>query len=446
MRRTATRVRGGSNLSRRDFLRLGGSGLAGTALLGSGTLAGCGGGDSASGDDLILSFGPDDTGVLPGIIQDFNQQSDFKIRYREMPSDTGQYFDKLRTEFQAGGDIDIIVGDVIWPAQFAATGYVTDLTDRFTDSDQFLPGPMEAVTYDDKLWAVPWYTDAGLLYYRSDLLESAGFSEAPATWDELNEMAGKIQQDEGLRGGFVFQGAEYEGGVCNGCEYIRTNGGDILDPEDPSRVIIDSPEAAAGLETWAGMIQDGASPQAVLQYQEDESHAAFLNGDAAFIRIWPYMYALIGSEDFPSLEPGQVGITQIPVAEGQTQSSSTLGGWNFLINAASDKQDEAWEFIQYMTAPEQLKRNALEGSKLPTREALYEDQEILDNVPVARLGQEAIINNSDPRPVSPYYSDMSLELAEQFNATLAGDTSPQSAVNTLQTSLQQIVEQGQDLN
>src|SRR3712207_9432993 len=98
---------------------------------------------------------------------------------------------------------------------------------------------MQAATYEGKIYAVPWYTDAGLLYYRQDLLEKAGYSEPPVTWDELEEMANKVKQDEGIKNGFVFQGAEYEGGVCNGLEYIRTHGGDVLDPNDPSKVIIE---------------------------------------------------------------------------------------------------------------------------------------------------------------------------------------------------------------
>jgi multiple sugar transport system substrate-binding protein len=445
VKRTRIGGRRGAELSRKDFLRLGGAGLAGAALLGT---AGCGGGGGSSPGEVVFSWGPDDTGVLPTLIQKFNEEhkGEFQVRYREMPSDTGQYFDQLRTEFQAGGgDTDVIGGDVIWPAQFAANGWISDLSDRFTDTDAFLSGPMQGMTYDGKVWGVPWYTDAGLLYYRQDLLEEVGFSEPPQTWEELQEMALKTAQDTGTKDGFVFQGAEYEGGVCNGCEYIWTHGGNVLDPEDPSKVVVDSPESAAGLQTWHDMIADGVSPQAVLQYKEDESHAAFLRGESVFLRNWPYVYALVGNPEETELEPEQVGVTQIPVAQGN-RSFSTLGGWNFLINAASDVQEEAWEFIKWMTAPEQLKTNALEGSRLPPRQALYEDEEILDKVPVARLGKEAIIENSTPRPVSPYYSDMSLELAKQYNAALAGDVSPEQAVNTLQSQLQQIVEEGQQVS
>ena len=431
----------GADLSRKDFLKLGGAGLAGAALLGT---AGCGG--SGGSGDLILSWGPDETGSLPKLVKQFNQQSkDFKVTYQEMPVDTGQYFDKLRTQFQAGGgDIDLILGDVIWPAQFAVNGWIVDLSDRFKDTDAFLSGPMQSSTYDGKVWAVPWYTDAGLLYYRQDLLEKSGYSEPPATWTELQEMAAKVMKDQGIENGFVFQGDEYEGGVCNGCEYIWSAGGNILDPADPSKVIIDTPEAAAGLAIERSMIETGTSPQAVLQYQESETEGAFLTGTAVFMRIWPSTYALAGTKDFPDVKKSQLGIAPIPVDEPGDASYSTLGGWSFMINAQSDLQEEAWEFVKFMTAPEQLITNAKVGSKLPVRKSLYEDPEVLDNVPVARLGKEAIIDNSRPRPVSPYYSDVSLELAEQLNTSLSGDISPEDAVATLQEDLQQIVDQGEE--
>jgi multiple sugar transport system substrate-binding protein len=437
-----TRTGGGADLSRKEFLRLGGAGLAGAALFG---VAGCGGGGQEGGNELIFSWGRDDTGALTKLIEQFNKQNEgqIRVRHRVMPTDTGQYFDQLRTEFQAGGgDIDVIGGDVIWPAQFALNGYILDLSDRFTDTDAFLPGPMQSNTYDGKVWGVPWYTDAGLLYYRRDWLEDGGFSGPPGTWEELQEMALKIKQDAGTQAGFVFQGAQYEGGVCNGLELIRTHGGEVLDPNDPSKVIIGSPEAASGLETWRSMIEDGVSPQAVLQYQEDPSHGAFLRGDSVFLRNWPYVYALAGDPATSNIKPDQLGIAPIPVSEGNP-SSSTLGGWNFFINATSDKQEEAWEFIKFMTAPEQQRFNAVEGGKNPTRRSLYDDPEVLEKHPVARLGKEVLIGNTEPRPVSPVYSDMSLEMAEQFNAALAGEVSPEQAVETLQSQLQQIAEEAE---
>jgi multiple sugar transport system substrate-binding protein len=428
----------GRGMSRRDFLKIGGAGLAGAALLGA---AGCGGGGGGSGN-VVLAMGADRTGTDPALVDKFNQQNkgNFQVTYREMPTDSSQMFDQLRTEFQAGAsEIDVIGADVIWPAQFAANGWILDVSDRLPESErqQFLEGPIQSLTYEGAIYGIPWFTDSGMLYYRKDLLEESGISQPPATWDELKEMAEQVRQETGTKYGFVFQGAEYEGGVCNGLEYIWTNGGDVL---DGNTVVVDSPEAAAGLQTEYSMVADGVAPRAVSTYKETETDPTFLNGDAVFARNWPYMYGLAGSEDYPKVKPEQVGIAALPVGEAGT-TASALGGWNMVINANSQKQEQAWEFAQWMTAPEQQKFRALNGSFLPTRTSLYEDQEVRQKVPVVGLGQEAL-QNSKPRPVSPFYSDMSLKMAEQFNRALKGDVSPEQAVKTLQQELSSIVEQG----
>ena len=174
---TQRRTRGSGALtrrgiSRRDFLKIGGTGLVGAALLGA---AGCGGGGGGGGTgDIIFAMGADTTGTMQSLIDKFNKQADFKVTFREMPTDTGQYFDQLRTEFQAGAsEIDVIGGDVIWPAQLAANGWVLDVSDRFPKSEQqkFLKGPIDSLIYEDGIYGVPWYTDVRMLYYCHDLLE-----------------------------------------------------------------------------------------------------------------------------------------------------------------------------------------------------------------------------------------------------------------------------------
>lgn len=437
-------VSGGKGMNRRDFLKLGAAGAASVSLLG---VAGCGGGGgSQSGGpvEFTLSMAPDDSGVRQKQFDAFNEQNKgkYKVNYREVPSDTGQYFDQLRTEFQAGQtNIDLIGGDVIWPAQFAANGWILDLSDRFTKEEQkkFLDGPIEANTYEGAIYGIPWYTDAGMLYYRKDLLDKAGL-QPPTTWEELKQQAQQIMQQEGIQNGFVFQGANYEGGVVDGLEYIWTHGGDVL---DGNKVVIDSPESVAGLQMERSMVEDGIAPQAVASYKEPESQGVFLRGDAVFCRNWPYMYALSGDPEQSQIKQEQVGIAPLPYDQGN-ESFSGLGGWNFFINANSDpeKQDAAYAFAEFMTSPEEQKRSALEASLLPTRKALYDDQEITEKVPVIALGRKAL-ESSRPRPVSPVYSDMSLKMAEQFNASLKGNTSPKDAISTLQSELSDIVEQAQ---
>ena len=428
----------GRKLNRRDFLKMSGAGLAGAALLGA---TGCGGG-SGSGN-LIFSMGPDDDqGTMAALIKKFNEQSDFNVVHRVMPSDTGSYFDKLRTQLQAGsGGVDVIGGDVIWPAQLAANGWILDLTDKFPESEQkkFLGGPLRSVTYDGKVWGVPWYTDAGMLYHRADLLEKSGFSEPPKTWDELKEMADKVKKDQGIKYGFVFQGEAYEGGVCNGLEYIWTHGGDVLD--ENNNIVIDSPEAAAGLETYASMLSSGAAPEAVANWTETESEASFYNEDSVFIRIWPSLYGGLGVSEVTKLEPDQVGIAAIPTDKPGNQSYSTLGGWQMSINANTDLDDDAWTFIEFMTSEQSQKTRTIINGGDPSRLAVYDDPEAQEATPVITLAETVLFKNGKSRPVTEYYGDMSLEMAEQFNAALKGDISPEQAVKTLQKSLGQIMEE-----
>ncbi len=435
-------ARGASGISRRRFLRMGGA-VAGAAALG-GVLAGCGGGESAGGAVTVtLGFIPDEAGGLQKILDRFNQENrgEIKVEWRQMPASSAEFFEQMQAELQSGSStMDVIGGDVVWPAQFAANGYILDLSDRFTAKMQgdYLEGPIQAVQYEGKTYGVPWFTDAGMFYYRTDLLERSGFSEPPKTWEEMKEMSEKVQADQGTKFGFVFQGAQDEGGVVDALEHIWNAGGDVL---DGNRVIIDSPESAEGLSLRRSLLTDGVAPEASGDYTTQESQASFTNGDVVFMRNWPFVYGLLSDPETSKVEPGQVDIGALPVAgEGDT-SFSGLGGWNFMVNAASeDKIEEIWAFIEFMSAPEQQQTFAVESARLPTLRGLYEDDEVLKELPVARLGREAL-ENTRPRPLSPVYSDMSLEMAEQFNAALKGDVPVDRALADLQTGLQNIADQ-----
>jgi len=196
--------------------------------------------------------------------------------------------------------------------------------------------------------------------------------------------------------------------------HLWTHGGDVL---EGNKVIIDSSESVAGLQTEHSIVADGVAPQAVSTYKEPETKPAFLGGRSVFARNWPYMYALAPDPKISNIKPDQIGITSIPVSEGNS-SSSTLGGWNFFINATSQKQVEAWDFVKFMTSEEGQRQRALAATLLPTRKSLYKDQEVREQVPV-----------------------MSLAIAEQFNLSLKGETSPEEAVQNLQEELTKIVEQ-----
>jgi multiple sugar transport system substrate-binding protein len=432
---------GGNSLSRRDFLRLGGVGLAGVALLGA---SACGGPEATN--EVVLSYAGDAYPQV-GLIKKFNERhkDGFRVTVRVMPNDYGDYFEKLKTEFQVGGGgIDVILGDIIWVAEFAANDWLSDLSGRFSAEQRsaFVDGTIRSFTYGGQIYGVPRFLDAGMLFYRKDLLEESGFSEPPKTWEELKEMAGKVVRDQGTTYGYVFQGADYEGGVCNGLEFIWTHGGEVLDPNDPSNVIIASPESVAALATERSMVSNGVAPQGVANYREYESEITFaIHGDAVFCRHWPYMYE-VSSWSESKVEPGQVGFSPLPVADGQHRTASCLGGDVLLISAFSEMKEEAWEFVRFFANEVSQKTRALEANLLPTRKALYHDREVTEALPMITGAREALLNVR-PRPVSGNYSEMSSAMALQFNNVLRGNTMPEEAVQTLQDELQQIVERVQ---
>jgi multiple sugar transport system substrate-binding protein len=192
-------------------------------------------------------------------------------------------------------------------------------------------------------------------------------------------------------------------------------------------------------------VSEGVAPGAVPSYKEYESYAVFLNGDAVFMRNWPNVYARAADPSLSNVEQERIGVAPLPVAHPGSPAHSGLGGWNLMVNAASEEKTEAaWAFIRYLTAPAQQKERALEGGYLPTRKDCYEDEEILSRVPVIALGREAI-RNVRSRPVTPLYHDVSLAMAERFHASLAGTVAPERAAATLRDALEEILDRAEGL-
>jgi multiple sugar transport system substrate-binding protein len=371
------------------------------------------------------------------VVEGFNRQNRGQVRVNYRHFRVDRYLDELRQMFaRARPRIDVIGGDVIWPAEFADNDWIADLSSRFPQSErqQFLPVTIQANTFQGKVWGVPWFTDVGLLFYRKDLL---GFSSPPQTWDELKQMALRVKRDSGIQHGYVFPGAQNENGVYTGLHFIWTHGGEVLDPQDPSRVIIGSSQMEAGLTTELSMIADGISPQVVDSYDESKSWDDFFQGRSVFCNSWPGFYEGIGGRGSP-LSRQQVDVAPIPAGVGG-QSAGCLGGFNLFINAASDAahKDAAWQFIQFMTDAKTQKERAVNNVLLPTRKALYEDPDVqhVEIIPKAK----AALDKAKTRPAHPRYSEMSAAMAEQFNFCLKGQVSPTEMAQTLQTRLSDIL-------
>ena len=240
---------------------------------------------------------------------------------------------------------DILQLDVVWTAEFAAAGWILPLERFAPETEAFLPATIAANRWGDSLFALPWFVDVGMLYWRTDLVPAA-----PTSFTELTRLAQQVIRERGLAYGFVWQGARYEGLVTTFLEYLAGHGGQILEGR---RIVVQS---AAGLAALTEMLNELYTtrivPRAVLTWHEEESRFAFQNGDALFLRNWPYA-AVLMQDSAASRVAGKFAIAPMP-ATARGRPSAALGGAQLAINRHSDHPEAAWAVIDFLTRPAQM--------------------------------------------------------------------------------------------
>ena len=334
-------------------------------------------------------------------------------------------------------EIDVYQIDVIWPG---------DLAEHFVDLNQYggaeaaadhFPAIVENNTVDGSLIAIPWFTDAGLLYYRKDLLEKYGYSGPPTTWDELDEMATMVQAGERAEGnsdfwGYVYQGNAYEGLTCNALEWIASaGGGSIISPE--SVITINNPAAVDIIDQMAAMV-GRISPNGVLGFDEEAARNMWEAGNALFMRNWPYAYSLGHAEG--SAIAGNFDVSPLPGTEDGAPAA-TLGGWQLGVSAYSANPELAADVALFMASYEEQKIRAVEGSLNPTIMALYDDEDVLEAVPFFGSLYDVFIN-AVARPstaTAPQYAAVSQAFYRSVHSVLSGDEDAETAFALLELDL-----------
>ncbi|WP_198409629.1 ABC transporter substrate-binding protein [Limnochorda pilosa] len=337
-------------------------------------------------------------------------------------------------------DIDVYQIDVIWPGILAE--HAVDLSQYVPEEEiaQHFPAIIENNTVDGKLVGLPWFTDAGLLYYRTDLLEKYGYDGPPQTWQELTDMAKAIQEGERAAGnrsfwGFVWQGNRYEGLTCDALEWQASfGGGSIIEPD--GTVSVNNAKTAEALNlarSWVGTI----SPPGVTTYAEEEARAIFQSGNAAFMRNWPYAYALAQGED--SAVAGKADVAPLP--SGGAGSAATLGGWELMVSTYSRNQEAAAWLARYLASYEEQKRRAVIGSFNPTIEALYEDPEVLAASPFMGSLYDVFTHAvARPSTVSgDRYNEVSTAYFTAVHQVLTGEATAEQVLPRLDSELKRIM-------
>jgi len=398
-------------------------------------------------DVLTVALGgePVELDIWEQLIADFRKQKNIKVEFLRQPADTNQRRQQLVVSLNAGkSSPDVFLMDVAWSIQFAASGWLLSLDEYITkddlNTDIFFNGIIDlADVYQGHVIALPVYIDGGLLYYRKDLLEKYGYSNPPETWDQLKSISIEIQKEERKLNqnfyGFVWQGLQYEGLICNFIEFASSNNGGIFLEKD---IHVNIPENLKAVRFMHDLIHKyKISPlNTYTEMKEDDVRIFFENSNALFERNWPYAWPIHNNDDSPV--KGKVGIAPLPHFDGG-KSVATLGGWHVGISKYCDVKPLAWEFIKYVVSYPIQKKFATELGWNPSRKDVYADRDVLEKMPHFKELKN-IFKNTVPRPNVPYYTHISDVLQKQINSAIAGKISPEESLSNAETEIKKIIQ------
>jgi multiple sugar transport system substrate-binding protein len=386
---------------------------------------------------ITLAIGKDNPGWLQGVITGWNKQyPNQKVTLLLLPEASNDQLAELVANLQAKSDeYDVIDMDVIWTAEFASNGWIIPLPESQFPLKDFLKPAVDTAMYQGRLYAVPDYSNADLLYYRKDILAKAG-QQPPKTWAQLAKLAETVAPKYGLDG-YAGTFAAYEGLTVNFASAVQSAGGSIMSADD--KITVDSPQALEGLKFLVNGFQQGWIPKVALTYEEESSQAAFEAGKFLFLDNWPDVYAALSVPGPGNDVYGKFWFTALPGPHGP--GSSSLGGANLAISAYSQHQRTALNFIKYMTDLANEKEMLQRGSFPPVWTQLYTNPALIRSYPYLPVLEQAI-NSAQPRPAISNYDQASLAISSSVYQALTRQKAPQQALAEMAAQLSQIIRDG----
>jgi multiple sugar transport system substrate-binding protein len=375
--------------------------------------------DDASGS-VTWCIGKDTSGAFNTAVERFNAQNPkLQAKLLELPENADIQREQQIQRLRAGSsECDVLGMDVIWTAEYAASGWLYDLTPVVDQHEsEFISSTVETVEYEGKKWALPFNTNAGFLFSRTDEVP-----KAPSTWEQVYEDAKK---DNGL----VYQGERYEGLTVNFLELLYSDGGKVLS-DDGETVEINSPEAREVLDFMANGVKEGAVTKAVTTYEEESSRRAFEAGNATFMRNWPYAYALGKESNIAS----DFEVAKFP-GFGGNEGAGVVGGYNLGISAFSDNPGGSLAFAEFLTSEPVQKEMFLKATLPAVATAVYRDPEVKKEIPFTEELLKAV-EQAQARPVSPVYTEISEAIASNVFEVLNGRQSSDSATSKMSSEIE----------
>ncbi len=348
---------------------------------------------------ITFVTGADTSGYLRPLVSKWNaRHPGEKVTLIQLPADADDQHAQMVANLQArNGLYDVLNLDVIWTPEFASQGWVVPLNQKLFPLAQFLTPAVDTAEWDGRLWAVPYTSNAGLLYYRTDILAKAR-AQPPRTWAQLAHLASTVAPRYHMYG-YSGQYLLYEGLTVNFAEAIQSAGGAILSA-DGKRVDLDSRQA---------------------------------------LRNWPLAYGLASRASRANVVVGKFGVVPLPGPAGP--GSSALVGGDLAISAFSRHQRTALAFIQFLTSLATQRQILVSGSLPPVWTRLYGDPALIKRFPYLPVLKRAILS-AEPRPKSTSYNQLSLAIASSVYQALTLRKPVNQTITSLSAQLNNISRNG----
>ncbi|MBL6987830.1 MAG: ABC transporter substrate-binding protein [Methylobacter sp.] len=347
------------------------------------------------------------SGAFQQAAQNCSEQSGgrYRLKLTPLPSDADQQREQLVRRLAARDrDIDLIGMDVIWTAEFAEAGWILPWAETRTTraTSGMLPAAITSATYRKRIWALPFTSNAQLLWYRKDRIGSP-----PKTWDALLDMAENI----GVPGALQVQGQRYEGLTVFFVSLLASVGGSVLSPDGLGVSLAQQPTR----EVLALLKRIAASPAAdpgLTGSREDQGRLAFETGTPVFMINYSYVWpsARLNAPDVAA----QMAWARWPAVSKNRPSRVTIGGINLAVGAYSRHPELAFEAITCLTSSDNQILAAQLGGLPPTRQALYHNPAVRKRFPMADTLLETL-QNAVQRPQTPVYNDISLAISHTLH-------------------------------
>lgn len=373
----------------------------------------------------------DSTGFPEALVEAFQAEYPWiTVEINYIPGNTDDVKKALITSMVAqDSNPDVFLTDVVWTGQFAAAGWIKDLTGTFDDTIHS-DGSLQSCVYDGKYYAMPVYTDIQLLVYRNDII---GEDEVPKTWDELLAVCEKYVGQNGINYGWLWQGAQAEAVVCNAVSFIGSNNGAFV---QDGQAVCNSAETVEAVQFMHDLIYEyGYSPEDVLSHVPADTTPIFEQGVALFANAWPTGYAQMLVDDTSTVKDC-ISITTMPVGFSGKQPAACTGGWNVAVSAYTDQEEAAMLLAQYISGEEGQRLRTQMNSTLPTIISLYDDEELQQSVSYLETVKECV-SFGESRPASSDYASLSTLIQEYLHKALTGVSGVQEAMDGLASAMEE---------